>query len=294
MKSMTGFAQGRCSGSDYSMFISFKSYNHRFLDLNFRGTGITPHFEKSIKALFRQKIFRGKIEIIFDFFETNPKKWDIQFNEVLLEEILDKVIRIQRKHKGELTLSLDSLLRFPMIFHLDYRFDDVDDKKTRKIMRTTREVFNNFLQSRISEGESIFNDLQVSHMKIGDIIKVVEREALKLERENFIKLREKILKFLNEFEIDEKRVAQEAAIAAEKSCIVEEVNRLKAHHKRLLQLGKDKKISTKGREMDFLCQEMQRETYTIGSKINSMKIHDYILLIRREIEKIRQQIQNVE
>ena len=137
-------------------------------------------------------------------------------------------------------------------------------------------------------------DMQTSIQKITDTVKVVEKNASKLEKEYFQRLKEKILKILNEFEIDEKRVAQEAAIAAEKSCIVEEVNRLKLHNKKLLQLAKDRKINTKGREMDLLCQEMQRETYTIGSKINSMNLHDHILLIRREIEKIRQQIQNVE
>jgi uncharacterized protein (TIGR00255 family) len=294
MKSMTGFAQGRRSGSDFSMFVSFKSYNHRFLDLNFRGTGITPQFEKTIKELLRQKVYRGKIEIMFDFFETNPRKWDIQFNEMLLDEILEKVVRAKKKYKGELNLSLDSLLRFPMIFHLDYRFEDIDEKKSKQIRKTIEDVFREFLQSRITEGESIFKDMQTSIQKIGDAVKVVEKSASKLERENFQRLKERIMKVVNDIEIDEKRVAQEAAIAAEKSCIVEEVNRLKLHNKKLLQLGKDRKTNTKGREMDFLCQEMQRETYTIGSKINSMNLHDHILLIRREIEKIRQQIQNVE
>jgi uncharacterized protein (TIGR00255 family) len=291
---MTGFAQGRRSGSDFTMFVSFKSYNHRFLDLNFRGTGVTPQFEKSIKELLRQKVHRGKIEITFDYFETNPQKWDIQFNEGLLDGILDKVMRTKRKYKGELNLSLDSLLRFPMIFHLDYRFEDIDEKKARQIRNTTREVFNNFLQSRISEGETIFLDMLPSIQRIDDAVKVVEKSASKLDKENFDKLKKKLLKYLSEFSVDEKRVAQEAALAAEKSCIVEEVNRLKLHNKRLMRLGKDRKTGTKGREMDFLCQEMQRETYTIGSKINSMKLHDHILLIRREIEKIRQQIQNVE
>ncbi|MCK4835372.1 MAG: DUF1732 domain-containing protein [Candidatus Aminicenantes bacterium] len=294
MKSMTGFAQGRCSGDNFSMFLSFKSLNHRFLDINFKGTGISPQFEKLIKELFRDKIFRGKIEINFNLFESNPKKWDIQFNESLLDEILKKVLSVKAKHGENVHLSLDSMLRFPMIFHLDYIFDNFEPKKSREIRATIKTVFYQFLQNRITEGECIFTDLMTSIQNISENMKSVEKEAKKLEKENFIKYKEKILRFLKGVEIDEKRIAQEAAITAEKYCIIEEINRLKAHHKRIRQLAGNKKVPTKGRELDFLCQEMQRETYTIASKINSMTIHDRILLIRREIEKMRQQIQNVE
>jgi uncharacterized protein (TIGR00255 family) len=157
-----------------------------------------------------------------------------------------------------------------------------------------KKVFNQFLRNRISEGQAILADLMTSINRIRDDAAWIEKEAKKLERENFRKYGEKIHKLLSGIEIDEKRIAQEAAIAAEKSCITEEVNRLKAHHRRFRQLAVSKQIPTKGRELDFLCQEMQRETYTIASKVDSLPIHDRILLIRREIEKMRQQIQNVE
>lgn len=291
---MTGFAQGRTCEDDFSMFISFKSLNHRFLEMNFKGTGISPQFEKSIKELFKEKVFRGKIEIRFELFESNPDKWDIQFNEALLDEILKKVSTVQKKHGNHLRLSLDSLLRIPMIFHLDYIFDDLEPEKSRKINRTIKKVFTQFHQNRIAEGQAILGDLTASIQIIRENITMVEKEAKRLEKENFQKYREKIHRFLNGVEVDEMRIAQEAAITAEKYCIIEEINRLKAHCQSFRKLAASKQVSTKGRELDFLCQEMQRETYTIASKINSPSIHDRILLIRREIEKMRQQIQNVE
>lgn len=294
MKSMTGFAQGRTSGDTFSMFLSMKSLNHRYREIYFRGSGITPQVEKYIKDIFKEKIFRGKIEVVFDFFETNPKKWDIQFNEGLLEEILKKVSKLIKRYGDEVSFSLDSLLRYPMIFHLDYQYDLLDSQRNREMRKLVRTVFSDFLLNRTLEGTQILQDLMVSIRKITELNSQVSRKAAEIEKENFSHYRKKISRFLKPNEIDDKRVAQEAAISAERSCIVEEINRLTAHNKRMLLLTKNKKMNTKGREMDFLCQEMLRETFTIASKINSLKLHDQILQIRREIEKMRQQIQNVE
>jgi uncharacterized protein (TIGR00255 family) len=155
-------------------------------------------------------------------------------------------------------------------------------------------VFKDFLLSRLEEGKYILNDLTNCVDIISGHIKDIRKEAAGVEKEQFAKYKQKIKKFLKEYEIDEKRIAQEAAIAAEKSCVAEEINRLSAHNRRIRHLVKDKKINAKGKELDFLTQEMQRETYTIASKVNSPGIHDQVLMIRREVEKIKQQVQNVE
>ncbi len=115
-----------------------------------------------------------------------------------------------------------------------------------------------------------------------------------METEIFSLYKEKIQKILEDVKVDENRVLQEAAILAEKNCINEEIHRLETHTQRLKALLKDKKMEIKGREADFLTQEMQRETHTIASKTDSQEIHSYILETRREIEKIKQQVQNIE
>lgn len=291
MKSMTGFAQERFDFIDFSINVSFKSVNHKFLDVNFKGTGITPASEKLIKEIIKDKVFRGKIEVNFDLFEKNQKKWNIQFNEYLLEEILDKIVHFNEKYKGSLNLSIDSFLKIPMIFHLDYIFENFSNEN---IKNSVKKVFNNFLQSRIEEGEYISKNLLKGIKKIEDNLDIIEGEVGNLEHEIYLNYKEKIKKLLNGIEIDERRIVHEAAIAAEKNCIAEEINRLRSHNKRLKELVQSKKIDQKGREADFLSQEMQRETHTIASKTNSVDIHKYVILIRREIEKIKQQVQNVE
>lgn len=294
MKSMTGFAQGRFEYDNISINIIFKSVNHRFLDINFKGTGINPTTEKVIKETVKNKVFRGKLEVIFDLFDANERKCNIHFNEQLSSEILDELLYFKKRYKERISLSLDSLLRIPMIFHLDYVPNNYSEEETDRIKHTVGKVFDEFLQSREQEGQAILKDLLAGVEKIGSILELVEKEAETVEKELFLKFKEKIARYLDEYEIDERRIIQEAAILAEKSCINEEINRIATHNKRLKELLADDAVEVKGREADFLAQEMQRETHTIASKTNSLEVHKHVLNIRREIEKIKQQVQNVE
>ncbi len=291
---MTGFAQSRINVDNFSLYFSIKSLNNKFLDINIRGTGITPITEKMIKESLKKKVFRGKIDITFDMFERDYKNWNIQFNEGLLNEILDKILYFKKKYKNDLVISLDSLLKIPMIFHLDYNFNSYNDTQLKRIEKYIAAVIKDFIKSRETEGKEIGRDISESLKKIDEHVKEIEKESKKVEKMMFDNYKKKIERFLKDMEIDERRIVQEAGILSDKSCIIEEINRLKAHSKRMKQLLKDKSVDMKGKEADFLSQEMLRETYTISAKINSMDIHDDILKVRREIEKIRQQVQNVE
>lgn len=294
MKSMTGFAQGRFDFNDFSFSFSIKSLNHKFLELGFRGTGITPNSEKLIKEIIKEKVFRGKVEIVFNLFERDPLKWNIQFNEFLLDEIMEKMAPFNRRHKFPINLSLDSLMKIPMIFHLDYEFEKMSPASLDMIRRAINQVCDDFVASRAEEGEFIQRSLLESLRQILIFLKEIEAEAEQIENQVFAALQEKIRRFVKEYELDERRIAQEAALSAEKSCIREEIRRLDTHAQRLEALTVDPDLQLKGREADFLSQEMLRETHTIASKTGSLEIHRQILMVRREIEKIRQQVQNVE
>lgn len=291
---MTGFAQGRFDYEHFSFNISFKSLNHKFLDVSFKGTGVTPSSEKLIKEIMKDKVFRGKVEVVFNLFERDPQKWNIQFNEYLLEDILDRVLNFNNKYKKNVSISLDNLLKIPMVFHIDYIFDRFEEGNVDEFCNSLTQVFEEFLVSREQEGKFILDDLLKSLDIIEEKLAIVKTEADKIESEIYENYREKIQRYLTDIEIDEKRIAQEAAIAAERSCISEEINRLATHTQRMRKLLLDESNPLKGKEADFLAQEMQRETHTIGSKTNSMEIHRMVILIRREIEKIKQQVQNVE
>lgn len=291
---MTGFSQGKFYFDDFSVGIIIKSLNHRYLDITLKGTGITPSSEKLIRGIIKNRIHRGKVEFIFDLFELNNKKWNIQLNENLLGGILDRLEEFKKNHRSDVAINLDPFLKIPMIFHLDYVAERMDEESREQIRESIEKVFDDFIKSRESEGEYIRKDLLDNIKVIESNAKKIEKNKTQIEKEIFEKYRERISRFLTDTEIDDKRIAQEAAILSEKSCINEEINRLSIHCKRLKDLIKNNHVEVKGREADFLSQEMQREVYTISSKTGSMDIHKYILLIRREIEKIKQQVQNVE
>jgi len=181
-----------------------------------------------------------------------------------------------------------------MIFHLEQTGAELTEKERTVIERKTRKLFQEFIRSREAEGKEIGKSIVTSLDNLDENIKVVQKRTTDIESELFSKYRERMKKYLNEVDLDEKRILQEAAMLAEKSCVTEEVNRLKTHSGRVRTMIKKRKNDLLGKELDFLTQELLREVSTISAKTNSMDIHENILLIRREIEKIKQQVQNVE
>ncbi|HLP47159.1 MAG TPA: YicC/YloC family endoribonuclease [Candidatus Kapabacteria bacterium] len=294
MKSMTGFSEGRFELEQIALHVSFRSWNHRFLEITFKGSGITPESEKLIKEMMKDKVHRGKIEVFFDLFHQDKSKYTVQLNELLLSEILDKLVHFKQKYDDKISLSLDALLKIPMIFRLDYASEHFAENDTTKIFNCLEKVFADFLHSREIEGRAMAAELRGNCEKIGASLESVKSKADQVEREIFARFKEKMARYLSEAEIDERRIIQEAAIMAEKGCINEEIHRLETHTKRLKDIIDEPRLEVKGKEADFLAQEMMRETHTIASKTDSMDIHAQVLEIRREIEKIKQQVQNVE
>lgn len=294
MKSMTGFAQGRFEFNSISLNVVMRSWNHRFLEMNFKGAGITADTEKLLKEIIKDRIIRGKVEIVFDLFLADQSRYKIQLNSRLLTDVLDELLYFKQKYKEKISLSMDAILKIPMIFRLDYVSDHFDDTDLLTIRESVNKVLNDFTASREVEGNAIARDVLDGINKIETNLALLKKETEKVEKEIFVRYKEKIARFLTDIEPDERRIVQEAAILAEKSCINEELQRLDTHNRRLKAIILDEKMEAIGREADFLTQEMFRETHTIASKTGSMEIHEKILEIRREIEKIKQQVQNVE
>jgi len=294
MKSMTGFAQGRFSVGTKTVFVQFKSFNNRYLEVSYRGTGLTPEAERLLREMVKTTIFRGKVEIVCDVFENNPAQWTIQLNDMLLVDILEKLQTFKKKYRENVSLTLDPLLKLPMIFHLDPTSDPWNGADAPELKTGVEKVLESFLATRRQEGEAIAADLLTSLDVIDRTLGEIQGLEKQVEEEAFATFRAKIERILGGVAVDEKRLAQEAALAVEKSSIAEEVNRLATHARRLRQLILQPAPDTQGREADFLTQEMQRETHTIAAKTSSLGIHESILLTRREIDKIRQQVQNIE
>lgn len=292
MISMTGYAQGRYSFEHFTLFLSIKSLNHRYLDLGFKGNGLTPDIEKMFKEEMKGRVHRGKIELTFNLFEYDPQNWDVQLNEGLLDTIIEKFSAVQSRHPG-LQLSLDSFLRIPMIFHLENMNDRLPETAMERIRDSIRDVLDRFLSSRREEGRLIEVDIQQSLALVNEYLETVTAESRLVETALLDRYRERIALLLADSEIDERRIAQEAAIAADRSCIAEEISRLTSHRDRMVALCTEESEFI-GREADFLAQEMLRETHTIAAKTSSLDIHRTVLQIRRQVEKVKQQVQNVE
>ncbi len=291
---MTGFARESFHFRDFSLFISFKSYNNRYLEINFKGSGISTAGEKIIKEMMREKLQRGKVEVVVDLFRHGPGQWGVTLNTALIEEIMKRLAPLQKKFGGGPALPLDSLLKLPMVLHVDLDPERLSRKDEAAIRRSFAKVFAAFLESRVQEGRCIQSDVLASIRRTEALTRGIRVREREYEKDAFRNYRKKIEKLLRDLPVDERRIAQEAAIIADKASITEEINRLKTHTQRLKLLLQDQSIATKGREADFLSQEMQRETHTIAAKTGSLDIHQQILLIRREIEKIREQVQNIE
>jgi uncharacterized protein (TIGR00255 family) len=291
---MTGFAQRSFNYGSFSLHVSFKSLNNRYLEISTRGSGISPITEKMIRETVNGRLFRGKVDIILDFLSQNQQKWDVQLNQGLLSAILEKVMPIKRKYKKHLTLSLDSLLKLPLVFHIDYGYENLPPQEIDNIRSAIAAVFAQFLEDRKREGEAILADLKQHIGAIEDHLKKMALTEKKAEAELFTGYRKKIEKFANGMDIDDRRLMMEVAILSEKSAITEEITRLTIHTNRLQTLIVDETLPMKGKEADFLSQEMLRETHTVAAKTGSMEIHEHVICIRREIEKIKQQVQNVE
>jgi uncharacterized protein (TIGR00255 family) len=235
------------------------------------------------------------LEVCLDVFQDN-NNWDIQLNEELLDSVLNKITSAVEKYKGRVNFSIDNFLKIPMIFHIDSQVIEnfQDEEAIADIKIAIRETLDDLVNSRTTEGMAIAKIILVSIKKIISTTKQVEKFAADFEQDSYQKYVQKITRFVKDYEIDERRIVQEAAITAEKSCITEEINRIKVHATKIKSIVNKKKNQSKGKELDFISQEILRETHTIGAKSNSMDIQNHILQIRREVEKIRQQVQNVE
>jgi uncharacterized protein (TIGR00255 family) len=294
MKSMTGFAQGRYSGDGYTLFVSFKSVNNRYLELSLRGSGATPEIEKLVREVLEGRLLRGRVEVVVELAWESREAWDVQLNEPLLGEIVDRLDAFREKSGENLPFTLDPLLRLPMVLRVENRMSLENEALRLHMRQCLEEVFGRFLESRVGEAQRLRPGLLKSLEIISGVAAALESRAPGMEKELFLRQRERLAQLVADMQMDESRLTQEAALLAEKHAIHEETSRLRAHAQRLHALLSAASAHGHGREADFLCQEMLRETHTIAAKAADLDIHNDVLALRREIEKIRQQVQNIE
>ncbi len=291
LKSMTGYGRAEVLFDTKRVVVEMKSVNHRFADINIKLPRIYSFLEEKIREEVKHFAARGKIDvfIIIDDFREDGKQ--IQVDMALAGQYKKAVDALSETFSLQNDLTAGQLARFPDIFQIDKTEED-HDVIWQEVKQVLDEAGENFLQMRQREGERIGGALLECGNRIRIVVEQIEQLAPAAVEDYQRRLREKIVELTQQKDIDETRLLTEVAIFADKVCTDEELTRLGSHLKELDHLLHLEEPV--GRKLDFLIQEMNREVNTIGSKCNQIEIAKLVVDTKAEIEKLREQIQNIE
>lgn len=291
MNSMTGYGLFEKKCEDFYIKVEMKSVNNRYLDMNVRMPGSIMYAEEAVRSFIKSKIKRGKVDVFinFEYLDSSQVEIDIDY------ELLNKYISISKELEENYGLSSD--LSFSKIMKdsniVKAQKADFDgDYIKEELLKVLDEAAKDFLKSRAFEGEKIREDFKVKLDEVERLTYFIEERAPISLKENENRLRERVAEFLQSSEVNEDRILTEIAIMLDKLSIDEEITRLKIHIQNFNDIINEE--GPIGRKLDFLIQELNREANTIGSKSNDIEITSAVVMLKSEIEKLREQAQNVE
>jgi len=282
---MTGFGHSVIDTEVGQLSASVRSVNSRYLDIKIRGVNIDPKVEREIRQLISKNLIRGSVQIFFEIGKNSPSNNSFSFNKDRFEAIDETLKLISQNYSY--TINPGDFIRASDLL-LDNRLDNLNSDD---IIKITNEAVLQLIEMRELEGDKIYKDLvlRINILKKG--VKILEKLNKSFATNRKEKLQTRLQKLLGEHELDESRLIQEVAILAERADVTEEIVRLKSHYEQL-----DKLLDSGdsiGKRFTFLIQEVFREINTIGSKNGSVDVINQIILMKDELEKIREQAQNI-
>lgn len=291
VKSMTGFGRSERVTDAYKIVVEMKSVNHRFCDINIKLPKKISFFETNIRTYLKKYIERGKVDVFITYEDFSDDNVKLKYNKDVAEKYMGYFEEMSKDFGIENSITPAQLGSFPDVFTVEEQA--VDQDELWKIIETSLdEAAKMFVQSRITEGENLKKDMIDKLDGMRAAVDYIEEISPELVEEYRRKLTDKITEVLDNPVIDENRIATEVVIYADKICVDEETVRLKSHissTKKILEDG-----GSVGRKLDFIAQEMNREANTILSKANSLDVSDKAIQLKTDIEKVREQIQNLE
>lgn len=291
IKSMTGFGRYEYADASRKITVEVKSVNHRYLDVNIKMPKKLNFFESAIRTLLKEYIERGKVDIYITYEDFTENNLSLQYNKALAGEYLKYLNQMAEEFGLENDIRVSTLSRYPEVFAMEEQPVD-EDELWSSLEKALRGAFEPFVESRVREGENLKKDLCEKLDNMVSYVDFIEERSPQIIIEYRARLEEKLRELLADNQLDDSRIAQEVTIFADKICVDEETVRLKSHilsMKDSLNAG-----GSVGRKLDFLAQEMNREANTILSKSNDLKISDTGISLKTDIEKVREQIQNIE
>ena len=290
IKSMTGYGKAEKSINLREYRIEIKSVNHRYLDISIKIPKTLSYLEEEVKKIVSSNINRGKIDVFITFNNNSTEGRDIKINTEIAKMYI-KQLRDLASSEGLLSdISVTEISKLPDVLLIENNQDD--EKIKDELLDVTKKAIDNIVEMRKIEGKKIAEDLQTRISEVEEIIKKISKLSTGLIEDYVVKLNTRIKELLQDQEIDEGRLAQEVVIYADKCSIEEEVTRLNSHIFQFKELLNSN--NAVGKKLDFIIQEMNRETNTIGSKANNLEITNEVINIKTQLENIREQIQNIE
>ena len=288
---MTGFGRAEYSDEKRRITVEIKSVNHRYLDCSIKMPKKLGFFEASIRTLLKDYIQRGKVDVFITYEDYTENNYNLRYNRDMAKAYFSYLQDMAEEFGIENDVRVSTLSRYPEVFSIEDA--DVDEGEIwSDLEKAIREAASNFVDARIAEGDNLKADLCDKLNRMLTYVDEIEKRAPEIIDEYRKGLCEKVADLLADSKIDESRILGEVTIYADRICVDEEIVRLRSHIKTTLDvLGTGGSV---GRKLDFIAQEMNREANTILSKANDLITSDIAINLKTDIEKVREQIQNIE
>ena len=288
---MTGFGRAELSVGTRDMIVEIKSVNHRYFEFNCRTGRGYSFLEDKLKKYVAERVGRGKVDMYVGVTETDDTSVEVELNRPLAKGYIDAMRAMAQEYGVIDDISVSTLSRFGDIFQISRPPAD-EDAVFGDVKIAVDAALDQFLAMRRAEGEKLRADILSRAERIIEIVGEIEERSPQTVQEYRERLYAKISDVLQSSDIDDQRILTEAAIFADKVAVDEETVRLRSHFDQMKRfLDADEPV---GRKLDFIVQEMNREANTIGSKVNDSALAHKVVEIKGEIEKIREQVQNIE
>ena len=291
LKSMTGFGRYELSEGERKITVEMKAVNHRYLDVTLKMPKKLNFFESAIRTLLKEYVQRGKIDVFITYEDLSSKGAALTYNRAVAAQYMDYFRQMAEEFALENNVKVTDLARCPEVLTLEDQQED-EEEIWQMLEQAVRGACEKFVETRVREGEALKTDLLVKLDEMLDLVAMIEERSPQIVKEYRTKLENKVLELLADAQMDEGRIATEVTIFADKICVDEEIVRLKSHieaMKNALKAG-----GSIGRKLDFIAQEMNREANTTLSKANDLALADCAIDLKTGIEKVREQIQNLE
>lgn len=289
IRSMTGYGRGKYENDGREYLIEIKSVNNRYCDISVKLPRSISYLEEKIKKEITSKVSRGKIDVFVTFYNNSTSGKNIKFNRELASMYIAELRELAKDNLLKDDIKVTEISKFPDVLTIEN--DEDEELIWNELKLPLTEAINNFVDMKEIEGKKIYEDLTNRIEDIQGKINIISENSTRLIKDYIVKLETRIKELLNTDNIDENRLAMETVIYADKCSVEEEITRLNSHVYQFKELIKG---NVAGKKLDFLIQEMNRETNTIGSKSSSIEITNLVIEMKTQIEDIREQIQNIE